>query len=178
MRVGDTRETHVDVRVIAATNRDLEVDIRKGQFREDLFYRLSVFHIPLPPLRDRKEDIGPLAEFFVQHFAAKVNKRTATMSPEFLDALRKHPWKGNVRELKNVIERAVLLADDDMLGLTLLPSDFNAETSEGAMELETIEKAHIRKVLALTGGNKTQAARLLDIGLTTLYQKIKDYQLQ
>lgn len=175
--VGGTKEIKVNVRLIAATNRDLPEEIRKQHFREDLFYRLSVFQIPLPSLRDRKEDIRPLAEFFVRHFAAKVNKRIVSMSPEFVDALGKHPWKGNVRELKNVIERAVILAEEEMLGPGLLPYDFNAEMAEGSMELRTVEKAHIRKVLAMTGGNKTQAARLLDIGLTTLYQKIKDYQL-
>ncbi len=178
IRVGDTKETKVNVRVITATNRNLEEEIRKGHFREDLFYRLSVFQIPLPSLRDRKEDIAPLAEFFVQHFAAKVNKHIQGMSPDFLKALLHHAWRGNVRELKNVIERTVILADQDMLTASLLPYDFNAMTlNELSQDLQSVERAQILKVLAMTDGNKTQAARLLNIGLTTLYQKIKDYHL-
>ena len=178
IRVGETKETKVNVRVITATNRNLEEEISKGHFREDLFYRLSVFQILLPALRERTEDIKPLAEFFVQHFAAKVNKRIGGMSPDFLKALLQHGWKGNVRELKNVIERTVILSGHETLTPDLLPYDFNAiTTGENSMDLQSVEKAHILKALAMTGGNKTQAARLLNIGLTTLYQKIKDFHL-
>lgn len=178
IRVGDTKETRVNVRVIAATNRVLEQEIKNGHFREDLFYRLSVFQIPLPPLRDRKEDIQPIADFFVQHFAAKVNKRISGMSTDFMNALLRHGWKGNVRELKNVIERIVILADQETLTPNLMPYDFNAKDAHAnLLDLQSVEKAHIQKILSHVQGNKTQAARLLNIGLTTLYQKIKDYQI-
>ncbi len=176
IRVGETKETKVNVRVITATNRNLTEEIGKGRFREDLFYRLSVFQIHLPALRDQTEDIRQLALFFVQHFAANVNKRIAGMSPDFLKALLHHGWKGNVRELKNVIERTVILSDQEELTASLLPYVFNTlSLGENSLELQKIEKNHILKVLAMTGGNKTHAA--LNIGLTTLYQKIKGFQL-
>jgi two-component system, NtrC family, response regulator len=168
------------VRVIAATNRDLQKDITKEHFRSDLFYRLSVFQINLPALRDRKEDIAPLAEFFLHHFAAKVNKRVTGMTLGFQQALKQHAWKGNIRELKNVIERAVILTDAQEVSELLLPSDFYVNDEfhdDGAFDLASAEKKHIQKILLYAKGNKTQAAKLLNIGLTTLYQKIKDYNL-
>ncbi len=178
IRVGDTKETKVNVRVLAATNRVLDEEIKNGHFREDLFYRLSVFQIQLPPLRERKEDIRPIADFFVQHFAAKVNRRIGGMSPDFVKALLNHAWKGNVRELKNVIERTVILADQETLTPDLLPTDFNASMADmNSLDLQSVEKAHIQKILVHVQGNKAQAARLLNIGLTTLYQKIKDYNI-
>jgi DNA-binding NtrC family response regulator len=178
IRVGDTKETKVNVRVITATNRVLDEEIKNGHFREDLFYRLSVFQIHLPPLRERKEDIQPIADFFVQHFAAKVNRRIGGMSPDFVKALLNHAWKGNVRELKNVIERTVILADGETLTPDLLPTDFNASMADvNTLDLQSVEKAHIQKILVHVQGNKAQAARLLKLGLTTLYQKIKDYNI-
>jgi DNA-binding NtrC family response regulator len=176
LRIGETKETKVNVRVIAATNRDLADDIKHNRFREDLFYRLSVFQIKLPSLRERKQDIQPLAEHFISLFASKVNKRISGMTNEFLEALKKHEWRGNVRELKNIIERAVILCDKEKLAHDFLPYDFNA-TNNGALDLESVEKNHIQKILAITNGNKTESAKILNIGLTTLYQKIKDYQL-
>lgn len=177
IRVGDTKETKVDVRIIAATNRDLTEEIKHGRFREDLYYRLSVFQISLPPLRDRTEDIRALAEFFVRHFAAKVNRRLPAIDEPFLQALEQHEWRGNIRELKNIIERAVIMSDGENVTTASLPYAFNAEALAGSWDLQSIEKTHIQKTLAHTGGNKTQAAKLLGIGLTTLYQKIKDYHL-
>lgn len=175
-RVGETKPHNVDVRIIAATNRNLDKEIALGNFRGDLFYRLSVFTISLPSLRDRKEDIAVLADFFINQFSLKTNKKDLQVNSDFYEALRQHTWKGNIRELKNVIERSVILADHE-LNASLLPGDFNLEDEATFMDLATAEKRHIRKVLAHTGGNKTQAAKLLGIGLTTLYQKIKDFDL-
>jgi two-component system NtrC family response regulator len=181
-RVGESRPRRVNIRFLASTNRNPEKESEAGNFRKDLFYRLSVFTVPLPPLRERKEDIQALAEYFVRQFSQKTKKPVATMSPAFLQALRVHPWKGNIRELKNVIERCIILNDLDVLDADVLPYDFNAHdtadgTEEGIWTLSAAEKKHIRQVLAFARGNKTQAAKLLGIGLTTLYQKIKDYAL-
>jgi len=175
-RVGESKSRHVNVRVIAATNRNLEKESETGNFRKDLFYRLSVFTISLPALRDRSDDIPTLVNYFIKQFSLKTNKPEPKLSESFLKALQQHPWKGNIRELKNVIERSVILCDNE-LDTTILPSDFNIEDEANSLDLASMEKRHIKKVLAYTGGNKTQTARLLDIALTTLYQKIKDYDL-
>ncbi|HSZ25196.1 MAG TPA: sigma-54 dependent transcriptional regulator [Cytophagaceae bacterium] len=178
IKVGETKETKVNVRIIAATNRDLQKESETGNFRLDLFYRLSVFQIKLPSLQERKEDIQRLAEHFSEYFAEKVNKRIRGFHPDFLNALKQHPWKGNIRELKNIIERAVILAEDDQLSFESLPYDFDtSHISDAVFSLEEVEKVHIRKVLNYTKGNKTEAARLLNIGLTTLYRKIEEYKL-
>ena len=178
IKIGETKETKVNVRIIAATNRDLQKESEHGNFRLDLFYRLSVFQIKLPSLQERKEDIKELAEYFTQYFAKKVNKSIIGFNPNFLDALKKHSWKGNIRELKNIIERAVILAESEQLSFESLPYDFDMSTiSSSVFALEEIEKAHIRKVLAYAKGNKTEAARLLNIGLTTLYRKIEEYKI-
>ena len=181
IKLGDTRETKVDARVIAATNRNLELEVQEGRFREDLFYRISVFAIRLPSLNERKEDIPELAEYFMRYFAAKTNKQITDISPDFLDALLRHDWKGNIRELRNIIERAVILAETPTLDAGLLPFDFLlkklAGISAGIFTLKDMEKAHIDSMLAYTGGNKTKAAELLGIGLTTLYNKIREYGL-
>ncbi len=179
-KVGETKETKVDVRVIAATNRDLQAESEAGNFRLDLFYRLSVFSIRLPSLAERKDDIPLLADHFIQLFTARMNRKALTMTKAFQKALVNHPWKGNIRELKNVIERAVILATNDELTLDCLPFDF-AYTESGnptdALKLAEMEKLHIRKVLAYTKGNKTRSAELLGIGLATLYRKIEEYKL-
>lgn len=173
-RIGDPKVRQANIRFITATNRNLESEIKDGKFREDLYYRFSVFAINLPSLRERKEDIELLAKHFVREFSHKINKPAFTIQDSFLNKLKQHPWKGNIRELKNVIERCVILSDTNELTADLLPFDFNTD-SENSLTLESIEKQHILKVLKLAGGNKTQAAKLLNIGLTTLYQKIKDY---
>jgi two-component system NtrC family response regulator len=173
-RVGDAKPRQANVRFITATNRDLESDIKEGKFREDLYYRFSVFVIHLPSLRERKEDIGLLVSHFVNDFSNKINRKSLRIDASFLNALEKHPWKGNIRELKNVIERCVILSDSNELTADILPFDFNAN-EENSLTLESMEKQHIQKVLNVAGGNKTHAAKLLDIGLTTLYQKLKDY---
>ncbi len=178
IRIGETKETKVDVRIIAATNRDLQKESVTGNFRLDLFYRLSVFQIKLPSLQERKEDIKELAEYFTKYFSEKVNKQITGFNPDFLDALKHHPWRGNIRELKNIIERAVILAEGEQLSFEALPYDFDVSSIPvSAFALEDVEKAHIRKVLAYAKGNKTEAARLLNIGLTTLYRKIEEYKI-
>ena len=191
LRVGDTKPTKTDVRVIAATNRSLEQEARTGglnvgHFRLDLYYRLSVFSIELPPLRNRRDDIPVLADLFARQDAAKVGRRDIRLSPAFVQKLQAHPWRGNIRELKNVIERAVILADtrgDGPYELTpdLLPYEFGhslTATDPAALDLATVERQHIRRVLQHANGHKPEAARLLGIGLTTLYRKIQEYGLE
>jgi DNA-binding NtrC family response regulator len=182
IKVGDTRPTRVDVRIIAATNRDLQQEVTEGKFREDLYYRLNVFTISLPPLRERKRDIPLIATYYLKMFAAKGAKRIDGMSKDFLSHLQQHDWKGNIRELKNVIERATILSDGPELTLDDLPTElrFTTPRSNGllsAFDLASVEKLHIQRVLNHTKGNKTEAARLLNIGLTTLYRKIEEYHL-
>ncbi|CAL1520860.1 sigma-54 dependent transcriptional regulator [Chitinophaga sp. MM2321] len=178
-RVGEPKPTKTDVRIIAATNRNLEQEIAAGRFREDLFYRLSVFQIPLPSLNERRKDIPLLATWFIQQFAPRMNKRITGMTPAFLQALQQHSWKGNIRELRNVIERAAILTDTDILDTPTLPFDFQQGMGDdhSSMRLADMEKKHISRVLAHVKGNKTKAAELLDIGLTTLYNKIREYNL-
>lgn len=187
IKVGDTKPTRVNVRIIAATNRHLQQDVAAGKFREDLFYRLNVFVIPLPALRDRKKDIPVLAEYYLQLFAKKANQRIEGMDAGFLEHLQRHDWKGNIRELKNIMERAVILADGPLLTVNNLPVELQqqADSAAGgngshtlsAFSLASMEKLHIQRVLNHTKGNKTETARLLDIGLTTLYRKIEEYGL-
>ena len=182
IKVGDTRPTRVNVRIIAATNRDLQQEVTDGKFRDDLFYRLNVFTISLPSLRDRKKDIPLIAEFYLRFFSGKGNKRIDSISKDFLDRLQQHEWKGNIRELKNIIERAVILSDGPQLTVDNLPSDLQvtgvrASGPLSAFDLASVEKLHIQRVLNHTRGNKTEAARLLNIGLTTLYRKIEEYKL-
>ncbi|MCD8739578.1 sigma-54 dependent transcriptional regulator [Mucilaginibacter roseus] len=179
IKVGDTQTTKVNVRILAATNRDLMKESEAGRFREDLYYRLSVFTITLPSLNERKGDIELLAKHYMEEFAAKINSRINKMDNQFVELLNSHHWKGNIRELKNCIERAVILADSETLTPNQLPPDFRFKNSSNsnALDLATIEKQHIFKVLQYTGGNKTEAARLLGIGLTTLYRKLEEYHL-
>ena len=184
IKVGETKPTQTNVRVIAATNRNLENEIEAGHFREDLFYRISVFQIELPSLNERISDIEELATQFCLTFCLKTNKKIKSLSNEFLEALKQHNWKGNIRELKNVIERSVILSDCDELGLKDLPSEFQSASSSiisdksiSAFELASAEKLHIQKVLNYTNGNKTETAKLLNIALTTLYRKIDEFQL-
>lgn len=178
MKVGETKETKVNIRIIAATNRDLQKESESGHFRLDLFYRLSVFQIHLPSLQERKDDIRELTEHFSKYFSEKVNKKITGATPEFLSALKQHTWRGNIRELKNVIERAVIMAEGEHLSFESLPYDFDVSNIQSSVfALDEVEKAHIRKVMAYAKGNKTEAARLLNIGLTTLYRKIEEYKI-
>lgn len=179
IKLGDTKTYKVDVRIIAATNRDLQKEVEAGRFRADLFYRLSVFQLTLPALRERAKDIPALAIYFAALFAAKTNKPVPALQKEYLLALQQYHWPGNIRELKNIIERSVILNDGAELTINNLPADLRSGhgSAYSAFDLAGVEKAHIQKVLQHTGGNKTETARLLNIGLTTLYRKIEEYHL-
>lgn len=181
LKIGDTKPSKVNVRIIAATNRDLKEEINKGQFREDLFYRLNVFSIHLPPLRERKKDIPALTKHFVSIFSAKLNRKILSVSDVFMEKMQQHPWKGNIRELKNVLERAVIMAGTDTLTESELPEDIRFSTPSAgtvsAFDLASVEKLHILRVLQYTGNNKAEAARLLNIGTATLYRKIEEYKI-
>jgi len=184
LKVGDSKTTKVDVRIIAATNRDLQTEITNHQFREDLFYRISVFQIHLPPLRERIGDIENMALHFLNIFAVKANKPTLKLSNSYLQALQQHHWKGNIRELKNVIERSVILSENNELTIDTLPIDIqqsqNTSSNQkqlSAFDLASAEKLHIQKVFNYTNGNKTKTAELLNIALTTLYRKLEEYKI-
>lgn len=183
IKVGDTVTTKVNVRIIAATNRNLDTEIAENRFRNDLYYRLSVFQILLPPLRERKSDISILAKNFASIFAAKTNKKIQKLDAKYIAALEKHYWKGNIRELKNVIERSVILSNDDTLDISSLPYEIQTVSYPDAelqstFSMWSIEKKHIQHVLNYTKGNKTETARLLELGLATLYRKIEEYKIK
>ena len=182
IKIGDTKPTRVNVRVVAATNRNLPEEITAGRFREDLFYRLSVFQIHLPPLRERAGDVRILAKAFVKDFSVRLARPVTEITPAFLEALEQQPWKGNIRELRNVIERSLIVCESERLDVADLPLDIqnthyeqSDETTPGSFELSAMERRHIARVLEYTKGNKAEAARLLKIGLTTLYRKIEEY---
>lgn len=184
LKVGETKPTKTNARIIAATNRDLKKEIEAGNFRQDLYYRLSVFQINLPSLKERVTDIELLAEYFLEKFAFKTNKKVLTMSPDFVEALKIYQWPGNIRELKNVIERCVILCNKEEFAVDDLPIDmqntFQTKLSGKSLtsfDLASAERLHIQKVLNYTGGNKTETARLLNIALTTLYRKIDEYHI-
>ncbi|QKJ30268.1 sigma-54-dependent Fis family transcriptional regulator [Mucilaginibacter mali] len=178
IKLGDTQTTKVNIRVLAATNRDLQKEAEAGRFRLDLYYRLSVFTIALPSLNERKADIALLADHYLKDFASKMGKGILKMDSAFLELLNKHHWKGNIRELKNMIERVVILADEAILTPDLLPPEFKYDSGDhSAVDLASVERQHIHKILARTNGNKTETARLLGIGLTTLYRKLEEYKL-
>lgn len=178
IKLGDTKTTKVNIRIIAATNRDLSESIEHGEFREDLYYRLNVFSIELPSLRSRKQDIPVLANYFLSLFCGKGDKQLQ-LSKEALSLLQQHAWKGNTRELRNVLERASILAE----GLEILPEHLPYEiqkqdiTNTNNLSLASVEKNHIQKVLLHTNGNKTKTAEYLGIGLTTLYRKMEEYHI-
>jgi len=188
MKVGENKTIKVNIRLIAATNRNLQKEIEAGNFREDLFYRIAVFQIALPALRERVMDIEELANHFAKIVAGKTNKKIKPVSKEFTEALKQHQWNGNIRELKNVMERAVILMNNDELTVENLPFEMqdSRNTSAGvlhptkqlsAFDLASAEKIHIQKVLNYTNGNKTETAKLLNIALTTLYRKLEEYKL-
>ena len=186
IKVGESKSTKVNVRIIAATNRDLAKEIELGHFRQDLFYRLSVFQIQLPALRERVIDIEPLANYFLNFFALKTNKKIKDLSSEFVQLLKLHTWPGNIRELKNVLERSVILETENTLSTSCLPMEIQQlKTEENAGEVKTLsafslasaEKIHIQKVINYTNNNKTETAKLLNIALTTLYRKLEEYKI-
>jgi DNA-binding NtrC family response regulator len=178
-RVGGNEPIKVDVRVISATNRDMKQALAKGQFREDLYYRLNVVNIELPPLRERKEDIILLARHFLKKFALENDKEVSGFSAEATDFLLKYDWPGNVREMENAIERAIILAQNPVIEVSDLSQQdlVAAGATSAAKNLKQVEKKHIQDVLAETGGNYTEAARILGISRMTLYNKAKAYGL-
>src|ERR1035441_10599810 len=174
-RVGGNQVIKVDFRCVAATNKNLENMIEEGTFRPDLFYRLNVFRIELPALRERREDIPPLVEHFVRKFALAMNKHVTRISPTAMDQLQQQPWMGNVRELENAVERAMVVAQEP----ELREQDFIFKTQPGVAaagkSLDEIERAHILRVLEECGGNQSRAAEVLDIDRVTLHHKLKRY---
>jgi len=185
-RLGDTKEFELDIRIIAATNQDLEAEIEKGRFRLDLFYRLNTFVIALPSLRERTDDIEILVKYFVDYYGKKLEKKTDSVSNGFVDKLKKYPFYGNIRELKNIIERAVILAPGTEITEENIPAESDIEPlasahhdhSGNARPLEQIEKEYIIKILNQYGGNKAGAAKALGIGTVTLYRKLKEYGIK
>jgi two-component system, NtrC family, response regulator AtoC len=181
-RVGGTRDLKVDVRVIAATNRSLDVMVREGKFREDLFYRLNVIPLTIPPLRERREDILPLARHFLSEANATFHKAVKRLTPETESLLLANSWPGNVRELKNLIERLVILSTGDTIEADQLPVPFSAgvdgpvveDVSREPRTLEAIERAYILKVLRQANGNKSEAAKILGITRQTLRKKLTE----
>ncbi len=189
-RVGSTKLMKTDIRLIAATNKDLWTEIKKGTFRKDLFYRLEVNTITLPPLRERKEDIPLLVRHFLKECSFQYNKRIEDVSDAVLELLERYDFPGNVRELQNIIHSAALVEQSNILRVSSLPERFLKEVKGEvkkkitvpeerleALSLEEVEKNHIKKVLKLVGGNKSKAAKILGISRVTLMSKIKKYKL-
>jgi two-component system response regulator AtoC len=176
-RVGGNEPIKVDVRVISATNKDLRKAIEKQEFREDLYYRLNVVNIELPPLRERKEDIPLLAEHFLNKFASENRKEVSGFSPEAMEFLLDYDWPGNIRELENAIERAIILAKDSIIVIDDLPQEslMLAYPNTPKKSIKEVEKEHILNVLHQTGDNYSEAARILGISRMTLYNKAKEY---
>ncbi len=183
--VGGTNPIEVDVRLIAATNADLEADVKAGNFRADLFYRLNVIPIHIPPLRERREDIDLLVRHFVKMYCLRLNLPMKEIAPDAVDILRANPWTGNVRELENTIERAVLLSRSDVLSASDFPERIKrveeepvlTEQSLSTPTLESIEKAYIHFIMSQADGKKSEAAKILGIDASTLYRKIARYGL-
>jgi DNA-binding NtrC family response regulator len=180
-RLGGTDPVAVDVRIVAATNRDLRKAVAEERFREDLYYRLNVIAITLPPLRERREDLPLLVEHFLEQLSVEMNRRIDGLSADAMRLLMEHAWPGNVRELRNVLERAVVVASGHVLepgDLGLIAAPLAAAPAVALGSLEDVERRHIGEVLRSTSGNVSQAARILEIDRATLYHKIKKYQLR
>jgi DNA-binding NtrC family response regulator len=183
-RVGGSKRIRVDVRVVAATNRNLEDAVSSGDFRRDLYFRLKVVEILVPPLRKRRADIEPLARHFLARFAGETGRRVRDFTPEALEALKTYNWPGNIREMRNVIERAVVLSHGDLierseLALSQLPTPgdtgrhpVDARTAYKPESLDDVEKRHILATIEAAGGNKTKAASILGIERSTLDRKL------
>ena len=181
--IGDTTPKKSNFRLIAATNRDLKAESEAHRFRSDLYFRLNIFEINIPPLRERVKDIASLVHYFVNKFSSSINKKILEVDTNFLHKLELYNWPGNVRELKNVIERAVILANSDILTVDVLPYEMQHQSDNStklmsAFSMNSVEKLHIQKVLNHTKGNKAETARLLEIGIATLYRKLDEYNIQ
>ncbi|AEA42547.1 two component, sigma54 specific, transcriptional regulator, Fis family [Fluviicola taffensis DSM 16823] len=182
LKIGDTKPSHSNFRLIAATNRDLKKESEEQHFRSDLYFRLNVFQVELPSLNSRVKDIKPLTKHFVEQFSAKSNRKTLGIDEGFLEKLSLYSWPGNIRELKNIVERAVILAEMNTLTIDDLPPEIQfiqeqKNNTLSAFSMASVEKLHIQKVLNHAKGNKAEAARLLEIGIATLYRKIEEYKL-
>jgi two-component system response regulator AtoC len=188
-RLGDSRDITVDVRIIAATHRDLTAEVKAGRFREDLFYRINVLHIAIPPLRERREDVPLLIDHFVARNNVRLGTRIRGLSPEAKKTLLEYSWPGNVRELENTIERAMVLCESDTIGASDLPERVRAALDPVQVQLRTgelsvkktvsaVEQILIRRALQKTKGNRTRAAELLEISHRALLYKIKDYKIE
>jgi len=190
-RLGGLKDIHVDLRFVAATNKNLREAVREGAFRQDLYFRLNVIQIVIPALRDRREDIEPLAEFFIEHYNRKFKRHIEAVSPETLDLMLAHDWPGNVRELRNAIERAMILEESSLIAAASLPisishaeprqaasAEAQVEIPDEGMSLVDNERQLLVRALEKTGGNQTQAARLLRITRDTLRYKMKKYNLR
>ncbi len=176
-RVGGNEEIDVDVRVITATNRDLRTLVKQGQFREDLYYRLKVVTINLPPLKERKEDILPLAEHFLKKYAEENDKGDRIFSPEVIEFMLYYSWPGNVRELENMIEHGVILSKNNMITMAELPQDIIHPTPFEEKTIEAVTRNHILNVLEETKGNISKAAEILGVRRMTLYNRLKKYKI-
>ena len=178
VKVGDTKTTRVDVRILSATNRNLKEEIANGRFREDLYFRLSVFRILLPPLRQRRDDILLLAQHFIGLYARQIGRTAPSLSSEAKKIFLAYQWPGNVREMMNAIEHGLIVCDSEItpgdLPIDMLTRETSSESND-SLDLKSVERNHIVKVLKFTNGNKTETARLLKIGLTTLYRKIEEF---
>lgn len=183
IQIGDTTPKKSNFRLIAATNRDLKTESDEHRFRSDLYFRLNIFEIKIPPLRERTKDIAPLVHYFVEQFSISGNKKKLAIEADFLHKLETYHWPGNVRELRNVIERSVILVNGEILTQEVLPYEIQHQTDKSnktlsAFSMESVEKLHIQKVLNYTKGNKAETARLLEIGIATLYRKLDEYNIQ
>ncbi|PJJ08347.1 DNA-binding NtrC family response regulator [Flavobacterium sp. 1] len=183
IQIGDTTPRKSNFRLIAATNRDLKTESDEHRFRSDLYFRLNIFEIKIPPLRERIKDIAPLTYYFIEKFSLRGSKKTLVIDADFMSKMETYHWPGNVRELKNVIERSVILVNDDVLTQDVLPYEIqhqidHSKKTLSAFSMQSIEKLHIQKVLNYTKGNKAEAARLLEIGVATLYRKLDEYNIQ
>ena len=178
-RLGGDKTIDVDFRVISATNKDLEKAIKEGSFREDLYYRLNVFSIVLPPLRERRTDIPLIAKYFLTKYAQSMNKNVIDFSPQALEMIGEYDWPGNIREVRNVVERAMVVAKGNQIQVEDLSFAFPSQSAPIAGEsLEEVEKNHIEKILNLTKGNIAQAAEILKLSRLTIYNKIEKYHLK
>ena len=177
-RVGGDEIIEVDFRLICATNRDLELAVKEGKFREDLYYRLNVFSISIPPLRERRSDVVLLCNYFLNKLASSINKPASGFSPEALERLKSHDWRGNVRELRNAVERAIVVAKGPTITLEDLPIPPSSGKAAEDKSLEAMESVHIKSVLEQMGWNITRSAEMLGIDRATLYSKIKKYGLR
>jgi len=183
-RVGDTRSSKVDVRIITATARDLGRDVREGRFRDDLFYRLAVLEVRVPPLRERQDDISLLARHFLEHLARRQGVSPPRLMPGAAGKLETYPWPGNVRELENLMERTMIFCREGIIDEDDLPGETSPVGTDSAGDLSLkkasrrLEEDFIQKALDLTGGNRTRAAEILEISLRSLIYKIKEYDLE